>query len=96
MLVELPALAPDLCEPALALCEPVLVELPVLAELSVLVELSALVELPALAPELCEPALVLCAPAPGLCGFVRVRRVKGRARRPIMSCNMPVGQRKEQ
>ena len=85
--MELPELAPELCEPALALCEPVLVEL------------SVLVELPVLVPELCEPALVLCAPAPGLCGFVRVRRVrrvKGRARRPIMSCNMPVGHRKEQ
>ena len=83
-LLGLPAVAPELCEPALALCEPVLVEL------------SVLVELPVLVPELCEPALVLCAPAPRLCGFVRVRRVKGRARRPIMSCNMPVGQRKEQ
>ena len=75
---------------------PALVELLELVELPALVEMPVLVELPALAPELCEPALVLCAPAPGLCGFVRVRRVKGRARRPIMSCNMPVGQRKEQ
>ena len=86
-------LVPELCEPALALCEPVLVELPVLAELP------AVVELPAVALVLCEPALVLCEPAPGLCGLVRVRRVrrvKGRARWPIMSCNMPVGQRKEQ
>ena len=78
---------------------PTVVELPAVVELLELVDLSVLVELPAVAPELCEPALVLCAPAPRLCGLVRVRRVrrvKGRARRPIMSCNMPVGQRKEQ
>lgn len=73
-----------------------MVELPAVVELLELVELPVLVELPAVAPLLCEPALVLYAPAPGLCGLVRVRRVKGRARRPIMSCNMPVGQRKEQ